>query len=78
MNPGMGGEGRDQEELSKCNAIIEQKFQAFQVIPGLFLIVIVFSLKFQLHTLIPLQTDSDITRRGLDMFFKPNSVRHSE
>jgi hypothetical protein len=45
-NPGWGGEGRDQEELTKCNAIIEQKIQTFQVIPGLFPIVIVFSLKF--------------------------------
>ena len=57
----------DREELSKCNTIIEQAFQRFEVIYYFCHIIIVFSHNMQFYPLVALWMNSDNTRHRVNM-----------
>ena len=76
MSSGVTKNVRGQEELLKCNAIIEERFRTFEVIQGPCLIIIFFRCKLQLYTLVAPRIDSDNTCHEADMSAEQNSVSY--
>jgi len=76
MSSGVAKNVRDQEELLKCNAIIEQSFRTFEVIQCPCPIIIFFWREVQLYTLVALRMDSDNTFHEADMSLVRNYVSY--